>query len=91
MRKNVIVASLVGWAMIFGITSEIFSSLLMFLLVGIVPGTDTVLSPLQMGALLSIATSVGISMSIGKRDKTFLSQRYTTLRAHLPKRRFYRI
>ncbi|HCR55811.1 TPA: hypothetical protein DIV49_02460 [Candidatus Saccharibacteria bacterium] len=91
MRKNIIVASLVGWAIIFGITSGTFSGLMMFLLVGIVPGTDTVLSPMQMGALLSLIASLSIIIVLSKRSKTSLEQRYSALRERLPKRRFHRI
>ncbi len=91
MRNRIITTSLLGSAIIFGITSGIFDTFLMFLLVGSLPGTQYMLSPLQMGGLVSIATGLVVILLTGKRGEAALRQQYATLRAYLPKRRFSRL
>ncbi|HRJ06176.1 MAG TPA: hypothetical protein PK096_04165 [Candidatus Saccharibacteria bacterium] len=48
VRRFIIQASLIGWLAIFSLTIGLPENLLMFVLFGMVPGTDIVLGPLEM-------------------------------------------
>jgi hypothetical protein len=67
MRKYVIISSLIGSAVIFCMVIDVFDSLFMFLLFGMIPGVDTPLTPQQMlllYALIATTTTFALSRNV---------------------------
>ncbi|MBP9667390.1 hypothetical protein KBD87_01095 [Candidatus Saccharibacteria bacterium] len=89
MHSKIITASLIGSAIVFALTIDLFSNLLMFLLVGQVPGTHVVLSPAQMGIVLLVCVGALVIYFIEIRYKAITKIKYSDLKSRLPKRRYY--
>lgn len=64
MRQTVIVISLLGSLMLFAMTINLFDTLVMFLLFGILPGQDTPVSANQMLTIYSGATVVVVAYAL---------------------------
>lgn len=76
-------SSLAGSALIIGATSGVFNSLMLFLFVGKIPGTQTYLSPLQMGLFIILVSFIVLFVNLESRIKAQLKLRSKDL----PKRR----
>jgi len=96
MRKVIIISCISGSLFIIALQCGFFNALALFLLAGIIPGTNIALSANVMFALLIlIAASIVLRLIWTSRYKKVIMARFITLRdAHkkrLPKRRFQQI
>lgn len=87
-QSTLFTACLAGSAIIIGITSGVFTSLLLFLFVGKIPGTQLYLSPLQMGLVLSFVAVFAAYTHLKASHKMRLKKRYLRWKQQLPARRF---
>ncbi len=88
MRKNIIIASLLGSSFIIAQTSGVFTSLLLFIVVGQIPGTNISLSPASMGLFYALCSALVLLYALEVRHKSLLRTSYSQLKDRLPKRRF---
>lgn len=86
-QRTQFIASLAGSAVIIAITSGVFNSFMLFLLVGKIPGTQTYLSPVQMMLFISLVTAVVLFLSFEAQYKAYVKQRTQKAKKNLPKRR----
>lgn len=91
MQKHITIACLIGSGIIIATTMGIFNSILMFFLVGEVPFTQTVLSPLQMGVILALGLSVVIVVSAQIPLQYVMKKRAELAKSRLPKRRLKQV
>lgn len=83
MRKSIIISCLLGCLFFTLLTANIYGAIVQFMLVGVIPGTNSSLSPGAMLALYAI-TALGIALATSRfNPKTAFSDR-------LPKRRYHR-
>lgn len=91
MQKHITIACLIGSGIIIATTVGVFNSILMFLLMGEVPFTNTVLSPTQMGMVLALACAVLIVTSTQAPLHYILKKRSEVAKSRLPKRRLKQV
>lgn len=91
MKKNITIACLVGSAYLISSTFGVFNSLLLFLLVGKVPGTQYSFSPIQMGFIVTLAATLATAFIMQPYYRAFLKSRADTIKARLPKRRYNQV
>ena len=72
MRELIISTSLVGSLIVFAFVINVPENLLMFILFGIVPGSNTVLSPLQMQQFWLVVLTVFGMSAFGSRLTHYL-------------------
>lgn len=80
MKRLIIVSSLVGWLVIFCITSGVFESLAMFLLFGILPWSNITLSAQYMLTFSCFAALTVLVLTFRKQLDSFLVSLQTTRR-----------
>ena len=80
MQKFIITSCLTGSAIIILITSGFFNSLLLFLLVGQIPGSSTTLSADMMQALIALSCIVFVLLALRSSR-----QQFSRVLAHLEK------
>lgn len=68
MKKYILISTLVIAMVLICIKSDIFSSLLLFVLVGAVPGTNLTLSPVLMFIMIASAVVVGGAKLLGRSN-----------------------
>ncbi len=96
MRKAIIISCISGSLFIIALQSGVFSALALFLLAGIVPGTNIALSPNTMFALVGLVSfSIVFRLTWTSRYRKVIVTRFTALRdmhkKRLPKRRYQQI
>lgn len=96
MKRFVLFVITIFIALIVLVESGVINSLIAFLLVGVVPGTDIVINPNTM--LLIIAAAAWLFLvhttilgMVNIRTLRKLVNKHTERQAHLPKRRFSQI
>lgn len=67
MREFIILASLIGSAVVFVLTINLPEHLLMFVLFGILPGENTMLTPLQMQQFWFTIVMIILGATVGPR------------------------
>ena len=81
MKKGFSIAFVIGSAIIILSTFNVASALMMFLLLGLIPGTETVISPalmleiisLLIGFTLARIINVGLVKLMAKRPRAYLA------------------
>lgn len=91
MQKHITIACLIGSGIIIATTMGIFNSILMFFLMGEVPFTQTVLSPMQMGVILALGLSLIIVVSAQIPLQYVMKKRAELAKSRLPKRRLKQV
>lgn len=87
MRKSIIIVSLAGALLIILDSLDATNSLMLFLLAGVVPGTNLLISPVDMMAATATAiTIVILRITVWSRFKTFLFAPAPTVRTKRTKR-----
>jgi hypothetical protein len=81
MRKLIIVFNLLGSAIVFGLSIDAYDSFVMFLLFGIVPGSETPLSASEMLALHATASFILIAAMMAGHLKKLAAQPFISRRA----------
>jgi len=87
MKKSIIIVSLVGALLIILDSLDATNSLMLFLLAGVIPGTNLSISPVDMMAATATAmTIVILRITMWSKVKTFLFAPAPTVRAKRTKR-----
>lgn len=91
MQKHITIACLIGSGIIIATTMGIFNSIIMFFLMGEIPFTNAILSPLQMGVILALGLSILVVTTVQIPVQYFLKKREALLKSRLPKRRLKQV
>lgn len=92
MRKLIIISCISASLFIIALQFGFFSALALFLLAGIIPGTNYALSPNSMFVLVTIISLIVIFRIVWtSRYKRIFVTRLTMHKKRLPKRRFSEI